>query len=140
MDSLPSQLKVSIPGQPEAPLSGQASGVVPQVTLGILPYWGNNPTEGTRNNHFAVQFQGYLEILQAGEYTFYFTTGSTGRLMINGVAVITLDNGGGQNSGNGTIQLEEGRHEIELAASYGGFPPGRLFERSEFAPDPGRRE
>jgi hypothetical protein len=77
-----------------------------------------------RNNHFAVRFYGYLEIAQEGVYTFHLTTGSTGRLRINGVPVITLDNGGGENSGHGTLQLSAGRYEIEVASSYGGFFAG----------------
>jgi cytochrome c peroxidase len=123
-ESLPGALKVSIPGQPEAPLHGWASGVVLELGLGIRPYWWGNPAEGVRNNHFAVRFHGYLAIEQEGAYTFHLTTGSTGRLRINGVPIVTLDGGSGEISGNGTIHLGAGRYEIDAAFSYGGFPPG----------------
>jgi hypothetical protein len=123
-ESLPSALKVSIPGQPEAPLHGWASGVVPELGLGMRPFWWGNPAEGVRNNHFAVRFHGYLAIEQQGTYTFHLTTGSTGRLRINGVPIVTLDGGSGEISGTGTIHLEAGRYEIDAGFSYGGFQPG----------------
>lgn len=124
LPTLPTGLTVSQPGQPEAPLGGFRSGVTPALALNFRPFWWNNPAEGIRNNHFAARFQGFLEILQPGNYTFHLTTGSTGRLQIGGVPVVTLDTGNGLISGSGSVVLEPGRHPVVAAFSYGGFYGG----------------
>ncbi|MFM8982904.1 MAG: PKD domain-containing protein, partial [Spartobacteria bacterium] len=107
-DNLPNNLKVSEPGQPEAPLNGATSGTISNVEMDGVerPYVDNNIINGLRRNHLAVRFRGFLEIEQTGEYRFFLTTGSQGRLKINNSDVILIEDGGtGPISRNGTINL-----------------------------------
>ncbi|MFM8982939.1 MAG: hypothetical protein ACKOLA_08545, partial [Spartobacteria bacterium] len=123
-DILPNNLKVSEPGQPEAPLNGATSGTISNVEMDGVerPYQDNNVINGLSRNHLAVRFRGFLEIEQNGEYHFFLTTGSQGRLKINNSDVILIEDGGtGPISRNGTINLTAGRHEIEASFSFGFF-------------------
>ncbi len=67
---------------------------------------------GEYREDFALQFEGYLEIERAGEYTFALRCNHAGRLRLDGRLLISLEEPGRQRA---TVRLEPGLHAIDLA-------------------------
>ncbi len=67
-----------------------------------------------RNDLYAFKFEGYLNILTAGEYTFFTVSDDGSILSINGTEVVNNDGEQAGQEQSGTITLEAGIHEIKV--------------------------
>jgi len=65
-----------------------------------------------REDHFAIKFQGYIDISQSGRYTFYTISDDGSKLYINGQQVVNNDGSHSAQIKSGWIELEKGRHSI----------------------------
>lgn len=67
-----------------------------------------------RSSYYAMIFEGFIQIDEAGQYTFYTASDDGSHLFINGKRVV--NNGGyhGTVEKKGAIQLEPGRHRIAV--------------------------
>jgi Tc toxin complex TcA C-terminal TcB-binding domain/PA14 domain len=71
-----------------------------------------------RDDHFALLFNGFIDIQSDGEYTFYTASHDESRFWIGSKLVVENDaiyDEGGLKVGSGKIQLVRGKHEITLA-------------------------
>ena len=72
--------------------------------------------EGINKRHesFAVRYRGYIQIDQAGDYTFHLNSNDGSQLFINDILVV--DNGGshGLQQRQGNISLQSGLNKIEI--------------------------
>lgn len=70
--------------------------------------------------NFAVEFSGYLEIDQGGEYSFYSSSNDGSRLFIDDAVVLDNDGLHGNFERKGKVFLESGMHSIKLHYFDGG--------------------
>src|SRR5690606_31600210 len=64
------------------------------------------------NDKFGFVFEGYIEISEAGEYTFYTTSDDGSALFINDQIVVDNDGLHAEQEKSGTLTLEKGKHAI----------------------------
>lgn len=69
---------------------------------------------GTRKEHFAVVYQGYLKVPADGLYTFYLMSDDGCRLQVDGSDVVTNRVTRNLDETSGTIALTAGQHAIKL--------------------------
>ena len=84
----------------------------------------------TQDDHFALQFEGFIEIPTAGEYTFYTESDDGSQLFIGDQLVVDNDGLHGRRTVGGTIALAAGFHPIEVGYFEG---QGGEFLEVEFA-------
>ncbi|MEM9167894.1 MAG: cadherin domain-containing protein, partial [Planctomycetota bacterium] len=70
--------------------------------------------DGGTNDTFAARYTGYIEVDQAGEWTFETNSDDGSMLLINGETVVGNDGLHAMRTESGTIELEPGYHEIEV--------------------------
>src|SRR5690606_9839077 len=85
---------------------------------GSIPNFSLEPR--LQNDYFGLVFTGYLQINQAGNYTFYTKSDDGSKLFINQQQVVENDGLHGARETSGTLYLTAGKHPLEL----------RYFERS----------
>jgi len=66
-------------------------------------------------DHFAINFSGFINIPKAGDYTFYLVSDDGSRLFIDGKQVVENDGNHGETEKSGTIFLTKGKHAIRIA-------------------------
>ncbi len=83
----------------------------------ILGYLGKDP------HSFATVFEGYVQIDQPGDYTFFTRSDDGSRLSVDGKAIVNNDGDHGVLEKNGGITLTAGKHPIrvEYYNGEGGF-------------------
>ena len=64
------------------------------------------------NNRFGFKFEGFVDILTAGDYTFFTTSDDGSDLWINGVKIVNNDGLHGAQERSGTVTLPAGKHPI----------------------------
>jgi hypothetical protein len=67
-----------------------------------------------REDHFAIKFDGFLNINVEGKYTFYLSSDDGSKLIINGIEVINNDGSHGTMEKSGTVYLTIGKHPITI--------------------------
>ena len=67
-----------------------------------------------RNDNFGFRFDGYIEIVEAGKYTFYTTSDDGSELYINGKKVVANDGLHGAQERAGKVKLSAGYHAIRV--------------------------
>ena len=74
------------------------------------------PTPTIRNidDHYGLQFSGYISIGTAGTYTFYTNSDDGSNLYIDGTLVVSNDGLHGIQERSGVITLDIGRHQIQV--------------------------
>ncbi len=65
-----------------------------------------------RADYYAVRFEAYLEITEAGTYTFYVMVDDGANLYLDGEHLVDNDGPGGARERSGTAPLEPGRHHL----------------------------
>ncbi len=65
-----------------------------------------------RADYYAVRFMSYLEITEAGTYTFYVMADDGANLYLDGEHLVDNDGSGGARERSGTVHLESGRHHL----------------------------
>ncbi len=73
----------------------------------------------TRDDNIGMQFSGYVEAQQTGEYTFYMTSDSGALLWLHDANVIDDDYNHDGSEVSGTIRLARGLHPIRIAYAHG---------------------
>jgi hypothetical protein len=83
----------------------------------IQGYLGKDP------HSFATVFEGYVQIDQPGDYTFFTRSDDGSRLFVDGTAIVNNDGDHGVLEKNGGITLTPGKHPIrvEYYNGEGGF-------------------
>jgi len=69
---------------------------------------------GERLDHYAVQYQGYIDIPATGIFTFYVHSDDGSKLYIGGEMVVDNDGSHSARTRKGMIALEKGRHPIQI--------------------------
>ncbi len=113
-----------------------------------------NLSARNRNDNFGFRFDSYIEITEAGEYTFYTDSDDGSRLFINGKLVVNNDGLHGNQERSGKITLPTGYHAMKvkffertggetLAVKYAGpgfskksIPNARLHTKKPSDPSP----
>ena len=72
-------------------------------------------TPRQQETHFGFRYTAKLRVPRTGVYTFYTTSDDGSKLYINGQEVVDNDGLHAAEEENGTAQLEEGEHDIEVA-------------------------
>ncbi len=80
------------------------SGISPTIGLG----------NGERADSFGYRFDGYVNILTEGDYTFYTKSDDGSNLFIDGVKLLNNDGTHGATEVSGDICLQSGYHEIRV--------------------------
>ncbi len=86
-------------------LTAESTGITSAINL-------NNASS---TDYFGLSFEGYINIPTQGEYTFYTTSDDGSALWINGDQVVNNDGLHGSVEKSGTVCLEAGYHEIDVA-------------------------
>ncbi len=68
----------------------------------------------TRQDHFALQFDGYVQIDADGDYTYYTTSDDGSKLFIDGKPVVDNNGSHGKLQNSGSISLTKGMHAIRV--------------------------
>jgi hypothetical protein len=84
--------------------------LVREATLGTFGF-----PEGVREDNFALEFYGAIEVPTEGEYTFSTTSDDGSRLYIGDTCVVHNDYPHGETEKSGAIRLAAGRHPIYVA-------------------------
>ena len=69
----------------------------------------------TRDDNIGIEFSGYIEAPENGDYTFYITSDSGGMLWVDEANVIDDDYNHDGTEQSGTIRLQQGLHPIHIA-------------------------
>ena len=85
---------------------------VAPLKTGIIPQFNIEPRE--KEQYFSFDFEGYLNILKEGEYTFYLATNDGGRLYIDGYMLLNNDGLHPIVEINKTVTLIAGLHPISV--------------------------
>ncbi|AHM62880.1 PA14 domain-containing protein [Flammeovirgaceae bacterium 311] len=83
------------------------------VQSGKISYFDIN-LPGRADNHFAFSFEGYINITEAGTYTFYTTSDDGSTLSIDGFQVVNNDKVHNSQEKWGKVELTAGIHEIKV--------------------------
>jgi hypothetical protein len=104
-----------------------------------------SPPAGVRDDFFALEYSGFIEITAPGLYTFTLGSDDGSRLLIDGATVVDNDGPHAYTERSGTLRLAAGKHAVtvgyfqmegtkRLEVRYEGpgipeqpIPPGRLF-------------
>jgi hypothetical protein len=86
-----------------------------------------------KDDNYALQFTGMLDIDKAGEHTFYTSSDDGSRLLIDNKVIVTNDGIHGVKTGKATVNLDKGRHRIQVDYFEGGG--GQLLEVGTITPD-----
>ncbi|MEZ5894124.1 MAG: PA14 domain-containing protein [Parvularculaceae bacterium] len=88
-----------------------ATGVVDSLNYmqGQEKFWAGGPSD-----YFAAQYEGWLVVDAGGSYTFSMASDDGSQLYIDGVLAIGNDGLHGTQTQTKTLNLEAGRHEIEV--------------------------
>lgn len=83
------------------------------IKVGTVANFDLSPAN--KKDFFGIVFEGSINIVKSGEYTFYATSDDGNHLYINNKKVV--DNGGmhGKKEASGKIYLEAGMHDIKVA-------------------------
>ncbi|WP_375443746.1 PA14 domain-containing protein [uncultured Fibrella sp.] len=68
----------------------------------------------SRDDNFALQFQGYVNVPADGVYTFYTYSDDGSKLLIGTTEVVNNDGGHAEQERSGTIGLKAGKHAITI--------------------------
>jgi len=66
-------------------------------------------------DHFAINFSGFIHIPEAGDYTFYLLSDDGSSLVIDGKPVVNNDGCHGETEISGSVALTKGKHSIRVA-------------------------
>jgi len=111
-----------------AALKPKSAGTVPGFDLGVRD----------RNDNFAVRYEGFLHIEQAGNYTFHLGSDDGSQLLINGKQVVIVDGIHPYSQQAGRLELKAGVHKVVVEFFEGG---GEEVLTAEFeGPDVSRRD
>lgn len=108
-----------------AALSPMASGVAPEISLNVPVL--------TQENAFALRFSGFLQVPQAGQYTFFLTSDDGSRLHLDGKLVIDNDGLHGMAEKSAAVDLAAGGHPIVV--TYFDAGGGKGLELAWAGPD-----
>jgi hypothetical protein len=67
-----------------------------------------------RDDHFAIRFDGFINIRKQGNYTFFLSSDDGSKLYINGNLVVDNDGSHGKTEKSGTVKLGIGKHRIVI--------------------------
>ena len=67
-----------------------------------------------RTDNYGFRFRAYYDIEEDGEYQFYTSSDDGTKLFIDSKMVVSNDGTHGANLVSGKIQLEKGKHEVEI--------------------------
>jgi len=67
-----------------------------------------------KNDNFALRFRGYVDIKEAGEYTFQTTSDDGSKLFIDGKEIVNNDGTHAMRAKSGTVNLKPGMVKIEV--------------------------
>jgi hypothetical protein len=73
-----------------------------------------------RPEYFAIEFEGYVALEEAGQYTFYTNSDDGSQLFIGTKMVVDNDGDHGVKMRSGKIELDKGRHPIRVTYYNGG--------------------
>ena len=73
-----------------------------------------------RRDRFALVFRGFVEIVRAGEYTFFTTSDDGSRLYVRDRLIVDNDGLHGPKTASGKIALKRGKHAICVEFFEGG--------------------
>jgi len=68
-----------------------------------------------REDHFAINYFGFITIPEAGDYTFYLNSDDGSSLYIDNKQVVDNDGCHGETEKSGSIALSKGKHSIRVA-------------------------
>ncbi len=68
----------------------------------------------TRDDYFAVRFEGFIDIKESETYTFFLMSDDGSNLYLDGELVIDNDGAGGSRENSGSRELSVGRHAITV--------------------------
>ena len=85
---------------------------IPPVKSGIVPYLSIEPRE--KEQYFAFDYEGYINIPEDGLYSFYLATNDGGRLYIDDFELINNDGLHPLSEVNRSIALKSGLHPISV--------------------------
>lgn len=76
--------------------------------------WDFNINNANRNEIFAFEFKGFIEVPSDGEYIFYTNSDDGSNLIIDGILVVNNDGLHGAREKLGKIGLKKGKHSISV--------------------------
>ena len=79
---------------------------------GTLENFSLSPAE--QPDYFLFSYTSYLEVAQAGQYTFFLTSDDGSRLWVEDQLVVDHDGPHGASEKAGSVTLEAGRHKVEV--------------------------
>ena len=79
---------------------------------GVLENFSLSPAE--QPDYFLFAYTSYLEVAQAGQYTFFLTSDDGSRLWVNDQLVVDHDGPHGASERAGSVTLGAGRHKVEV--------------------------
>ena len=79
---------------------------------GVLENFSLSPAE--QPDYFLFSYTSYLEVAQAGQYTFFLTSDDGSRLWVNDQLVVDHDGPHGASEKAGSVTLGAGRHKVEV--------------------------
>lgn len=85
---------------------------VPPLKTGVNPQFNIEPRE--KEQFFSFDYEGYINILKDGEYTFYLATNDGGRLYIDGYMLLNNDGLHPVVEINKSVTLKAGLHPISV--------------------------
>ena len=77
-------------------------------------------SEGIPQEQVAVAFEGYLEVQEAGKYTFFTNSDDGSKLYVNGTQIVDNDGDHGVMERSGSLELAKGRHLVRVEFFNGG--------------------
>lgn len=69
---------------------------------------------GERQDHYAIQYKGYIKVPENGVYTFYLTSDDGSKLFLDGELVVDNDGSHSANTKEGMKALKKGMHPIRI--------------------------
>ena len=85
---------------------------VPPLKTGMVPIFTMEPRE--KEQFFSFDFEGYIDIKQAGEYTFYLATNDGGRMYVDDNMIINNDGLHPVVEVGKKVELQPGLHPISV--------------------------
>tara|TARA_Y100001933_G_scaffold263732_1_gene326408 strand:+ start:4735 stop:6426 length:1692 start_codon:yes stop_codon:yes gene_type:complete len=77
-------------------------------------------SEDVPQEQVALAYESYLDVLQAGNYTFYTNSDDGSKLYVNGTEIVDNDGDHGVMERSGSLELTKGRHLIRVEFFNGG--------------------
>lgn len=85
-----------------------------------------------REDHFAIQYNGFIKIPSAGKYTFYLKSDDGSKLYIDDKQIVDNDGSHGPKEKSGQINLTSGKHSLRIG--YFEDYAGQMLELSYSGP------